>query len=120
MLVFYSAEIGLKNQLTRFASIWSPQKNCFIRKLVGRSPIRFICHSSFVSQPDPRQGRGDSVTVSLDCLIPRRLAGYAQISDRVRNRRSRPLSSENIPPRPGTTSMIRSVCFQTSYCERLI
>src|SRR5215471_19836021 len=75
MLVFYSAEIGLKNQLTRFASIWSPQKNCFIRKLVGRSPIRFICHSSFVSQPDPRQGRGDSVTVSLDCLIPRRLAG---------------------------------------------
>jgi len=27
----------------------------------------------------------------------------------------RPLSSENMPPRPGTTSMIRSVCFHASY-----
>ena len=44
--------------------------------------------------------------------------GRAQIVERVRKRRSRPLSRENMPPRPGTTSMMRSVCFQTSYCAR--
>lgn len=37
--------------------------------------------------------------------------------ERVRKRFSRPLSSENMPPRPGTMSMIRSVCFQTSNCN---
>src|SRR6266702_1529685 len=43
-----------------------------------------------------------------------------QICERVRNLCSRPLSRENIPPRPGTTSMMRPVCFQTSNCEALM
>ncbi len=44
----------------------------------------------------------------------------AQIRERVRNLTSRPLSRENIPPRPGTTSMMRSVCFQASNWGALI
>ena len=49
-----------------------------------------------------------------------RTRGIAQASpppkmrERVRKRFSRPLSSENMPPLPGTTSMINWVCFQTS------
>lgn len=38
----------------------------------------------------------------------------SHISERVMNLLPRPLSSENIPPRPSTTSMIRRVCFQAS------
>lgn len=34
--------------------------------------------------------------------------------ERVRKRFSRPLSRENMPPRPGTTSIISWVCFHTS------
>ena len=34
--------------------------------------------------------------------------------ERVRNRFSRPLSRENMPPLPGTTSMISWVCLQAS------
>jgi len=41
-------------------------------------------------------------------------AGTAQTVERVRNRCSRPLSRLNMPPRPGTTSMTRSVCRQTA------
>ena len=33
---------------------------------------------------------------------------------------SRPFSRENMPPRPGTTSSIRCVCFQTPNCDRLM
>ena len=47
-------------------------------------------------------------------------AGISHISERTRKRRSRPLSRENMPPRPGTTSMTRSVCFQASYCGPLM
>ena len=49
-----------------------------------------------------------------------RAAGISHISERTRKRFSRPLSSENMPPRPGMTSMTMSVCFQASYCEPLI
>ena len=46
--------------------------------------------------------------------------GTAQSSERTRKRFSRPLSRENMPPRPGITSMTMSVCFQASYCEPLM
>ena len=39
-----------------------------------------------------------------------------QMSDRVKNRFPRPLSRENIPPRPSITSIIKRVCFHASYC----
>ncbi len=66
----------------------------------------------------------DAGTAFVRRLIapPRRLKpeiapqGRTHRVERVRNRRSRPLSSENMPPRPGTTSSTRSVCFQASYC----
>ncbi len=53
-------------------------------------------------------------------LRPLAGAGIAHISERTRKRFSRPLSSENMPPRPGTTSITMSVCFQASYWEPLI
>jgi len=40
--------------------------------------------------------------------------------ERTRKRTPSPFSSENMPPRPGTTSMISWVCFQYSNCEALI
>ena len=40
--------------------------------------------------------------------------------DRVRKRRPVGPSSENMPPRPGTTSMVRCVCCQYSNCARLM
>ena len=46
--------------------------------------------------------------------------GISHISERTRKRFSRPLSRENMPPRPGTTSMTMSVCFQASYWEPLM
>lgn len=39
--------------------------------------------------------------------------------ERTRKRTPSPFSSENMPPRPLTTSMISCVCFQYSNCEVL-
>ena len=47
-----------------------------------------------------------------------RSCGTSQMRERVRNRFSRPLSSENMPPRPGTTSMISFVRAHAAPCAR--
>ena len=47
-------------------------------------------------------------------------SGGLSTCERVRNRFSRPLSSENMPPRPGTTSMTSRVCAQAAPCARLM
>ena len=53
-------------------------------------------------------------------LLARQASPPPKSRERVRKRFSRPLSSENMPPRPGTTSMIRWVCCQYSNCARLM
>ena len=55
-----------------------------------------------------------------EAFLARASAGISHISERTRKRFSRPLSSENMPPRPGTTSITMSVCFQASYWEPLM
>lgn len=103
---------------------------CSIRACSGRTGYPW-------SFPDLKRFLSLSVTVipvsqasanSPAAVLPKGLysVGKAKNScsvntrERVRKRTSRPLSRENMPPRPGTTSIISCVCFQYSNCGRLM
>lgn len=66
------------------------------------------------TSPQAAEGQVGRTDGLGEAVRPRR-GQSRQISDRSRKRRSRPLSRLNMPPRPGTTSMTRRVCFQASY-----
>ena len=55
-----------------------------------------------------------------EAVASRRISSGVKVRERVRKRCSLPFSSENIPPRPGTTSMINWVWLHTANCEALI
>lgn len=98
-----------KSSLTRG---WKIRFQQAIRCRLQRRPFRpgKFAGTDFMSIPSAQQ-------LAYLRLVP---SGTAQASppakrrERVRNRFSRPLSSENMPPRPGTTSMISCVCFHAS------
>jgi aconitate hydratase len=69
-------------------------------------------HPAIRPPPTRRQIRPAALSAAISASVNTR--------DRIRNRTPSLLSSENIPPRPGTTSRISCVCFQYSNCGLLM
>lgn len=93
------------------------------------SPFTFAAHPLVVRGAPSRSGdpardgrKAESTHLASVPSMAARAASSAssKTRERVRKRRSRPLSSENIPPRPGTTSRISWVCCQASNCGPLM
>ena len=82
----------------------------------GSSPMCYPQDDFIVGDRDVRLGEiGEApfyISASTSASSNRR--------ERVRKRTPSPFSSENMPPRPGTTSMISWVCFQYSNCDGLM